>query len=100
MSARTCAIRSDAHQLAEFSDRIYAHSCRLAERCGITPSMPRICSRQQHHSNIQCDAGAKEYFRVSVLVPFLDYFSYRLGCTVFRSCEKCSSFASTSTHFY
>lgn len=56
------AIRSDAHQLAKFSDRIYAHSCRLAERCGITPSMPRICSRQQHRSNIQCDAGAKEYF--------------------------------------
>ena len=63
-------IRND--ELTVLSDRIYSHSCCLAAKSDILTTLPRICQRQQHRSNLHC-SDPKEYFKVAILVPFLDH---------------------------
>ena len=36
------------------------------------PTLPRICSRQRHRSNVPADSP-QEYYRRTVSVPFLDH---------------------------
>ena len=45
----------------------------LSESVGAPgPTLPRICSRQRHRSNVPADSP-QEYYRRTVSVPFLDH---------------------------
>jgi hypothetical protein len=51
---------------------IYDQSHRMAEKVGITPTMPRIATRQQHRSNI-ASLSPLDYYQKNVAIPFLDH---------------------------
>ena len=53
---------------------VYDHAVRMAEKIGITPSMPRIAKRQQHRSNTPA-TSACDYYRINTAVPFLDHLT-------------------------
>ena len=55
-----------------YSHRIFEHSCRVAERSGITVTMPRVSQRQQHRPNPQ-SYSVEDYFKYPVTIPFLDH---------------------------
>ena len=55
-----------------YSQRIYNHSCRLAEKSNIPVSTPRVSQRQQHRSNPE-HSSADDYFKKVVVIPFLDH---------------------------
>ena len=55
-----------------YSHRIYEHSCRVAERSGITVTMPRVTQRQQHRPNPESNT-VEDYFKYTVTIPFLDH---------------------------
>ena len=52
--------------------QIYNHSVVLATKVEIEASMPKIASRQQHHSNIQ-SMTPKEDYQINIAIPFLDH---------------------------
>lgn len=56
----------------DYAQRIFLHSCRLAEHSGIAVTMPRITQIQRHRSNAESDS-VEEYFKRSVVIPFLDH---------------------------
>ena len=51
---------------------IYEHGVRIAEVSSITVSMPRI-SRQQHHRANPEFTSIEDYFKKTVVIPFLDH---------------------------
>ena len=56
----------------EFSQRIFQHSCRIAEKSEITVAIPRVSQRQRHRSNPDCDS-ADQYYRCTIVIPLLDH---------------------------
>ena len=52
--------------------KIYDHAIRIAEKIGTTAEMPRIASRQWHHSNSEA-TNPLEYFKRNVAITFLDH---------------------------
>ena len=56
----------------DYSKRIFQHSSNLAEKSGISITQPRVSQRQQHRLNIDCDSP-EEFFKIIVLIPFLDH---------------------------
>ena len=56
----------------EIMDGWYQQSVSLADTVGTEPKVPRTASRQQHRDNFRY-GSPKEYYRRSVVVPFLDY---------------------------
>jgi len=59
-------------KVGDYSARIYSHSVTLAEKSGISVSLPRITTRQRDRSN-QPFSSPEEYFKLSVTIPFLDH---------------------------
>lgn len=56
----------------DYSQRIFEHSSRVAEKSGILIAMPRITSRQQHRPNPESISCA-DYFKKAIAIPFLDH---------------------------
>ena len=54
-----------------FSNRIFQHSSRIAEISGISVSMLRVSGCQRHRSNPEF-TSVEEYFKKTVVIPFLD----------------------------
>ena len=54
-----------------FSNRIFQHSSRIAEISGISVSMPRVSGCQRHRSKPEF-TSVEEYFKKTVVIPFLD----------------------------
>ena len=70
---RCCSeLRQLRSNIASFTTRIYAHSCRIAEKSGITVAMPRTCSWQTHRFNPP-SSSVEDYFKNTVAIPFLDH---------------------------
>ena len=69
-------LRADVN---DFSGRIHAHACTIARKCHIDVSTPRISRHQQHRSNQQTDS-VEEYFKVSIVIPFIDHLISELSC--------------------
>ena len=63
------ALRANVDKYAE---RIFQHSCRLAEHSGMTVAMPRVTQVQRHRSNPQ-SYSVELYFKQTVVIPFLDH---------------------------
>ena len=82
-----CRIRNDSEELEAFSGRIYDHSWRVARGSDIQPTMPRVCQRQQHRANLQCD-DIRQYLRVTILVPFLDHLIVDIGSRFDKHLQK------------
>lgn len=61
-------IRKNAEK--EFDD-LFEEASELAIRFGIEPKLPRVVGTQKYRSNIPT-SDAKEYYRVSLFIPFLD----------------------------
>ena len=55
----------------EFSQRIFQHSCRIAEKSEITVAIPRVSQRQRHRSNPECES-ADQYHRCTIVIPLRD----------------------------
>ena len=49
--------------------------------------MPRICQRQQHRSNSKC-SDPEEYFKVTILIPFLDHLITDLNSRFSKHVQK------------
>ena len=58
--------------LREDIDSYLHRICRVAERSGITVTMPHVTQRQQHHPNPESNS-VKDYFKHTVTIPFLDH---------------------------
>ena len=56
----------------DYSKRIFEHSSNLARKSGISITQPRISQCQKHRSNVE-SSSPEEYFKLTVLVPFLDH---------------------------
>ena len=65
-------LKQEREDVDNFSQRIIQHCLKLAQESNITVSMPRTNQRQQHRSNIQ-SSSVEEYFKQSILIPFLDH---------------------------
>ena len=56
------------------------HSCKIAEKSNIAVSMPRVSQRQVHCLNTEF-TSVEDYFKKTVIIPFLDHIisnpSYR-----------------------
>ena len=50
----------------------YDHACSIAKTVDATVKKPRTASRQQHRSNLPA-IDASSYYRINVVVPFLDH---------------------------
>jgi hypothetical protein len=83
------AIRNDTDELTAFSDGVYSHCCRIAAKLDVAPAVPRICQRQQHRSNSQY-SDPEEYFKVTVLIPFLDHLIADLNSRFSKHLQKAS----------
>ena len=55
-----------------FSNHIFQHSSRIADISGISVSMPRVRECQRHRSNPEF-ASVEEYFKKTIVIPFLDH---------------------------
>ena len=56
-----------------FYGTCFEEAVKLSESVGAHgPTLPRICSRQRHRSNVPADTP-QEYYRRTVTVPFLDH---------------------------
>ena len=51
---------------------IYTQAVRLAESVGSEETMPRITQRQQHRHNVPSET-VQDYYRMNVVIPFLDH---------------------------
>ena len=53
-------------------------------------SVPRICQRQQHRMNQQCDSP-EEYYKTTITIPFLDQLICDLGCRFDKHAKQVAS---------
>ena len=58
--------------LIAFLIAFFQHSSRIAEISGISVSMPRVSGCQRHRSNPEF-TSVEEYFKKTVVIPFLDH---------------------------
>ena len=65
-------VRGKEDELKAFSERVMDHARRLAGKSGVELSVPRICQRQQHRANLVAQ-DPKDYYKATVLIPFLDH---------------------------
>ena len=54
------------------------HSCKISEKSNIAISMPCISQRQVHRLNIKFNS-IKDYFKTTVIIPFLDHIISNLS---------------------
>lgn len=69
------ALRGD---VSNYSNRIYSHSCRIANNSKVSIVIPRISRHQQHRPNYELQS-VEEYFKVSIVIPFLDHLISELS---------------------
>ena len=79
------SLRSDV----EYSQRIFQHSCRIADHSGIVTTMPRISHRQMHRSNPEY-SSIEEYYKRVVVIPFLDHLISELTSRFDAHAKKAS----------
>ena len=80
-------ISSDTDELSAFSDLVYSYCCRVAVKLDIVSGVPRICHRQQHCFNSLC-SDPKEYYKVTILIPFLDHLIADLNSRFSKHMQK------------
>ena len=74
-SSELRALRGD---VSSYSGRIFSHSSRIANNSKVSIAIPRISRHQQHQSNY-ASQSPEEYFKVSVVIPFLDHLISELN---------------------
>ena len=52
--------------------RCYQYCCRIAEKIGIEPSIPRVSGRQIHRANAPSQ-NIEEHYRRNIGIPYLDH---------------------------
>ena len=62
----------------------------LADRLGVTKTVPRQCKRQTHRSNVG-GSTPEEYFRRAVFVPYLDLIISHLRFDLVRKTKLISA---------
>ena len=71
-------------------DKIFSHSILMAEKVGAEVSMPCIARRQQHRSNPQV-SSPKDYYKKTVVIPFLDHVLSTLNSQFSEAAKVASS---------
>ena len=74
-SSELKALRDD---VSNYSSCIYEHSSRIANNSKVSIDIPRISRHQQHRANHETHS-TEEYFKVSVVIPFLDHLISELS---------------------
>ena len=87
------ALRDD---ISNYSSRIYSHSSRIANNSKVSIAIPRISRHQQHRPKYESHS-AEEYFKVSVVIPFLDHLISELSIR-FDDHTKKATFYNTCFH--
>ena len=59
--------------------RMYEKVLSLVQVVGSTETFPRICSRQRHRNNLPAES-AFEYWKRTVVIPFLDIVCEEIRC--------------------
>ena len=73
----------------EYSQRIFLHSCRIADHSGIVTTMPCISHLQMHHSSPEY-SSVEEYYKRVVVIPFLDHLISELTSRFDAHAKKAS----------
>ena len=74
-SSELRALRGD---VSSYSGHVFSHSSRIANNSKVSIAIPRISRHQQHRSNY-ASQSPEEYFKVSVVIPFLDHLISELS---------------------
>ena len=74
---RTCQGLQHFRDVSEHSDQWFKYAAeKVREAVGESDyelSLPRRCGRQRNHANVSAET-AEEYFRRTIVIPFLDHF--------------------------
>lgn len=70
----TTVIENVRQNAEEEFDKIFEESVNMLDKYGVTVKIPRITQRQVHRSNVATGTDAKDYYRVSVFIPWIDSF--------------------------
>ena len=73
-----CILDEQRCQIDSHYDSWYRQIVNLAASVGTSPSKPRTASVQRHRENHDT-ASVKDYWRVAVAAPFLDYVKEEIG---------------------
>ena len=65
-------------EVDNYSHRFFMHSCKIAEKSNIAVSMPRVSQRQVHRLNPEF-TSVEDYFKKTVIIPFLDHIISNLS---------------------
>lgn len=76
---------------------IYASAKKISDELGVELLTPRVVGRQHHRSNIPSDSP-EEYWKRSVLIPYLDSFSSALTDRFSHNNEPAFSLLSLHPH--
>lgn len=80
------------HAENNFKD-IFSAAEKIADKCNVTMSIPRISKKQVYRTNVQTN-NPEEYFRISVFIPYLDFFISQLKSRFLDHVDILSSFHS------
>ena len=68
------ALREDVDK---FDSKCFAEVQRMCDNVGVEPSLPRLCGRQCHRSNVPAQSPS-EYYRRTITIPVLDHLLSQL----------------------
>ena len=68
----TIVLQDLRENVERYHDQWFAEVEELSTAIGKEPSLPRLCGRQTHRSNIPSQTP-KEYYRLTITIPLLDH---------------------------
>ncbi len=72
------AIKRVRDEIDEYHAKWFEKITEICDKAGMTPSTPRICSRQSHRSNIAATTPS-DYFRQVITIPMVDHLLTELN---------------------
>lgn len=72
-------------------EELFLAAKKIAEKFNVIMSIPRINKRQVHRTNVTTN-NPEEYFRISIFIPYLDFFINQLKSRFVNHFEILSSF--------
>ncbi len=71
-----CLLKESLHEIRnnvnKYSKELFENAEKLASTINVQPSIPRTCGIQRHRDNLPA-ADPLEYYKRSLLIPFLDH---------------------------
>lgn len=74
-----CVVQDLRDNIDKHHDQWFAEVEQMCTAIGAEPSLPRLCARQTHRSNIPSQTP-KEYYRRTITIPLLDHMLSEMDC--------------------